>query len=287
MPDIWFPHLGIELFNVPRVAFTVFGVGIYWYALLIILGIGAGYFSAIAEVKRTGQRVEDYTDLLYFGIPSALVGLRLFYVVFNWDLYRDNPIRIITGLRDGGLAIFGGIIASIIVVYVLSRVRKLDVWSMLDVGAPAFAIGQVIGRWGNFLNREAFGGATDNLFAMRIIREQTTAPLTQEILDNIIIYASADNLGAVEYIQVHPTFLYESLWNLGLFILLTFYRPRKKFNGEIFWLYLLGYGFGRFFIEGLRTDQLIMAGLPVSQVMAALIFVVGLVAFVYNLLEPV
>ena len=271
-PDIWFPNLGIELFNVSRVAFSIFGFNIYWYAVMIILGIIAAYIAAIIEVKRTGQRRDDYTDILVMGLPFVLVGLRLFYVIFNWELFRDNPIRIITGIRDGGLAIFGGIIASIIFVYVFSRRRKLNAWLVLDVGAPSFALGQAIGRWGNFINREAFGGFTDNLFAMRIVRGQTGMPLTPEIIANTVVYHN------VEYIQVHPTFLYESLWSLGLFAILTIYRPRKKFNGQIFWLYLLGYGFGRFFIESLRTDQLLMGSIPASQAVAALMVVAAVTA---------
>lgn len=271
-PDIWFPNLGIQISNVNRIAFSIFGFSIYWYAIFIALGVAAGYFTAIIEVKRTNQRKEDYSDILMMGFPIALVGLRLFFVIFNWELYRHDPIRIITGIREGGLAIFGGLFASIIFVYVFSRVRKLNVWTILDVGAPSFAIGQVIGRWGNFFNREAFGNFTENLFAMRIVRDQTVMPLTPDILANTIVYQG------VEYIQVHPTFLYESAWNLAVFTLLTWYRPRKKFAGEVFWLYLFGYGLGRFFIESIRTDQLMLGSIPVSQAMAALIFVAAVVA---------
>ena len=271
-PDIVFPHLGIEINNLSRVAFSIFGFEIFWYAIFIVLGITAGYFTALAEAKRTGQNKEHYMDLLLVAGSSAFVGLRLFYVIFNWERYRHNPLDIIIGIRDGGLAIFGGIIACIIAIYVFSRIRKLNVWLLLDTCAPSFALGQVIGRWGNFFNREAFGGFTDNLLAMRIARNQAAGPVTPEILAHTIMDRG------VEYIQVHPTFLYESLWNLGLFILLTLYRPRKKFEGEVFWLYLLGYGFARFFIESLRTDQLTFGAVPVSQMMAALVFVSAVLA---------
>ena len=271
-PDIWFPNLGIELPNVSRIAFSVFGFSIYWYAVFIILGILAAYGAALIEVNRTSQNRQDYSDILFFGLPLVLVGLRLFYVAFNWDLFSDNPIRIITGIRDGGLAIFGGILTAIVWVFAFSYKRGLNPWFVLDVGAPSFALGQAIGRFGNFVNREAFGGFTDNILAMRIVRDQTNMPLTPDILDNTIIYQG------VEYIQVHPAFLYESLWNFGLFAALTIYRPRKKFNGQVFWLYLLGYGFARFFIEGLRTDQLMMGVIPVSQMMAAVIFIAALFA---------
>ena len=266
-PDIWFPNLGIELANVNRVAVSIFGFNIYWYAILIIIGILAGYFAALVEAKRTGQRQEVYMDLLIVGVFSAFVGLRLFFVAFNWDYYRDNPLLIITGIRGGGLAIFGGIIGAVIAAAVFSKVRKLDTWLVFDTCAPSLALGQAIGRWGNFFNREAFGSYTENLLAMRIAHHQVGGPITPELLAQSIIARG------VEYIQVHPTFLYESIWNLGVFILLVLYRPRKKFGGEVFWLYLLGYGFGRFFIEGLRTDQLMMGSVPVSQMMAALICV--------------
>ena len=265
-PEIWFPHLGIEFFNVNRIAFSVFGFQIYWYAILIILGILAAYFAALIEAKRTGQRQEDYTDLLVIGVIAAFIGLRLFYVAFTWESFRDDPLRIITGIRDGGLAIFGGIIGAMAAGYVFCRIRKLNMGLVFDTGMPTFALGQAIGRWGNFFNREAYGGFTDNIFAMRIMREQATV-VTPELLTHSVMYRG------VEYIQVHPTFLYESVWCLGLFILLTLYRPRKKFNGEVFWLYLLGYGFARFFIEGLRTDQLLLGAIPVSQMIAALICV--------------
>ena len=274
-PDIWFPHLGLEFFNVNRVVVSFFGFSIYWYALFIISGILAGYATALIEAKRTGQSKEDYSDLLIAGSLSAVVGLRLFYVIFNWENFRDDPIRIITGLRDGGLAIFGGLIAAVIVVFILSKRRNLDVWTILDTCAPSFALGQVIGRFGNFFNREAFGTFTDNIFAMRIVLTDA-----QMVTPDLLAHSVIDR--GVEYIQVHPTFLYESMWNLVVFTFLTLYRPRKKFGGEIFWLYLLSYGFGRFFIEGLRVDQLLVGTLPVSQVMAALIFVLSVSVMVFK-----
>jgi len=271
-PDIWFYNLGIELFNVRRIAFSVFGINIYMYGILIPLGVAAGYITALIEAKRTGQKKEDYSDLLVIGIISAIIGLRLFFVIFNLDLFIHNPITIITGIRGGGLAIFGGIISSIAAVYFFARKRKLNVWRILDTCAPSFAIGQAVGRWGNFFNREAFGGFTDNIFAMRIISHQATGRITPEISANTIMDRG------VEYIQVHPTFLYESFFCLILFAALTFYRPRKNFEGEVFFLYLLGYGVIRFFVEGLRTDQLLLGAIPVSQLSALIIFIAALTA---------
>jgi len=198
--------------------------------------------------------------------------LRLFYVAFNWELYRHNPITIITGIRSGGLAIWGGLIASIICLYVFGRVRKIDPWLVLDTCAPSFALGQAIGRWGNFFNMEAFGVYTNNIFAMRLPINQVTAPVTPSILANTVIDRG------VEFIQVHPTFLYESMWSLVAFALLTLYRPHKKFSGEVFWMFLMSYGFVRFFVEMLRTDQLLAGSIPVSQVTAMLMFLVSLIA---------
>lgn len=274
MPDIWFPHLGIELHNVNPEAISIFGFSIYWYAVLIVFGIAVGYFVALMEAKRTGQDPEMYSDILIVGGISAIIGLRLFYVAFNWQNFRHDPITIITGIREGGLAIFGGIIAVLIATAIFAKVRKLNVWLMLDTGMPSFALGQAIGRWGNFFNREAFGDFTDNPFAMRLVMEQVRSPITAEIFNNSIIH------NGVEYIQVHPTFLYESLWCLGLFIVLIVYRPHKKFDGQIFWLYLIGYGFARFFIESLRTDKLMLDVIPVSQVMAALVFIYSLISLI-------
>jgi len=285
LPDIWFPHLGIRLYDLSRTIFNVFGIGIYWYAVFIMLGVLAGLITAQLEAKRSGQSKEIYMDLLMVALPAALVGLRLFFVATNWDIYSQNPIRIITGIREGGLAIFGGIIACIITIYLFTKIRKLNIWLVLDTCAPSFALGQAIGRWGNFVNREAFGTFTDNFLAMRINRAQTGAPLTQEILDNLVTFPPVDGYPAVEYIQVHPTFLYESLWSLLVFALLTIYRPRKKFNSEIFWLYLAAYGFARFFIEGLRTDQLTVGLLPISQALAAVSFIIGIAAIVLTRLK--
>jgi len=251
VPDISFPNLGIELYNVSRTAFSVFGVSIYWYALMLTGGIFAGYGTALIEAKRTKQKTDDYSELFFFGVIASIIGSRLFYAAFRWENFSDNPLRIITGIRDGGLSVFGGILGGIIAAYTISRVRKMDFVTILDTCAPSFAIGQAIGRWGNFFNREAFGSFTDNLFAMRIAQ-------------------------GAEYIQVHPTFFYESMWSLAAFAALTAYRPHKRFTGEVFWLYLVSYGFVRFFIEILRTDPLLLGTLQVSQAMAFIFFVSGI-----------
>ncbi|MCL2577513.1 MAG: prolipoprotein diacylglyceryl transferase [Defluviitaleaceae bacterium] len=273
-PDIWFPNLGIYFENVPKVLFSPFGFDIYMYALCIVVGIVAAYFVGIRWVKKSGQRVEDYTDLLLLGVPLALVGLRVYYLAFNWDMYSgQNFLRVFFNFRDGGLAIFGGIIGSVLAAVIMSIRKNIPFSLMADTAAPSFVLGQVIGRFGNFFNREAFGGYTDNLFAMRIRVDQTpgTRHITDELYQNII------SIQGAEYYQVHPTFLYEAFFNFLLMLALIIYRPRKRFNGEIVLYYFLGYGVIRFFVEGLRTDQMIFldTGLPLNQIGAALFAVVS------------
>ena len=226
---------------------------------------------AMLEAKRTGQDPDLYVDFVIYALIFAVIGARLYYVIFSWDFYSQNPMKIFA-LREGGLAIYGGIIGAVLTAVVYCRIKKKDFWLLADTAAPCLAFGQMLGRWGNFFNKEAFGGFTEGLFAMRYPLEQVRrGDLSQEILDHIV------SVGGVDYIQVHPTFLYESLWNLALFSLLVLYRPRKRFGGEIFGLYLLGYGLGRVWIEGLRTDQLMLGGFAVSQLLSAalIVFAVG------------
>jgi len=264
-PDIWFPNLGIYFENVPRVAFSIFGFNIYFYALFIVAGIAAAYFLAVWYAKRTGQRWEDYLDLLMLGVPMAVLGLRLYFMAFNWDLYRDRPFLLaLIDIRGGGLAIYGGIIGAILAGVIMSAKKGIPFTTFADTCAPSLLIGQVIGRFGNFFNREAFGGFTDNLFAMRIRVDQASIP-SADLLETASIVSQG-----VQYLQVHPTFLYEAFFNLVLMIILIIYRPRKRFEGEILLLYMLGYGVIRFFVEALRTDQLMFfeTGIPASQLMS-------------------
>jgi len=270
-PDVWFPRLRIYFDNLPQHIFSIFGIDIYIYAVLIVIAITAAYFLAASYAKRTGQKTDDYFDLLMLGVPMAFVGLRAYYLIFNWDIYRGMPLwRAIFDLRGGGLAIYGGIIGALLAGVIMSIKKKIPFTRFADTCAPSLLLGQVIGRFGNFFNREAFGGYTESLFAMRIQIDQARGALPQELLDNIV-YAQG-----TQYIQVHPTFLYEAFFNAVLMVLLMLYRPRKYFEGEVILLYLLGYGIIRFFVEGLRTDQLMMfnTGWPISQVVSVL-FAVG------------
>lgn len=271
MPEIWFPNLGIKIKELNNVAFTVFGLNVYWYGVIIGLGIIISLVLAVKEAKRTGQNPDNYMDFTMIAIVICVICARLYYVIFSWDYYSQH-LNEIFATRNGGLAIYGGIIGGIATAIVYTKVKKLNFWLFADTTAPSLLLGQIIGRWGNFFNREAFGGYTDGLFAMRYMKEQVSH-IPQSVLDNII------NVNGVQYIQVQPTFLYESLWNLVVFVILMILKRRKKFDGEIFGLYLLGYGLGRVWIEGLRTDQLILGntGIPVSQLLSAIIIIISIV----------
>ena len=276
MPDIWFPNLGIEIEKLSRVAFSVLGKDVYWYGIFIGLGVIFGVVFAMLEAKRTKQDPDMYVDFVIYALIFAIIGARLYYVAFSWDYYSANPAKIFA-LREGGLAIYGGIIGAVLTAIVYCKKKKVDFWLLADTACPSIAFGQMMGRWGNFFNREAFGGFTDGLFAMRLRLDQVRpGDVSQQVLDNLM------NFGGVDYIQVHPTFLYESLWNLCLFLLLVLYRPKKKFAGQIMGLYFLGYALGRVWIEGLRTDQLMIGGFAVSQLLSAGIIVASVAFLIWK-----
>jgi phosphatidylglycerol:prolipoprotein diacylglycerol transferase len=262
--NINFPNLHIYLEHVGK-SISIGDFKIAYYGLTLSLAMLAGLCMALYEAKRSGQKVDDYFDLAIIAIICSLVGARIYYVIFAWDHYKDDPIQIFN-YRQGGLAIYGGVIAAIITTLLFCKKRKLKFPLVCDTAGLGLVTGQIIGRWGNFFNRECFGGYSDGLLAMQL---PVSAVRQAEITDNIA--AHIINQNGVDYIQVHPTFLYESLWNLCVLLFLLWYIRRKKFDGEVFLLYLLGYGVGRFWIESLRTDQLLLPGLgiPVSMVVAA------------------
>lgn len=268
--SISFPNLGIHLENVGQ-SISVFGFEIAYYGMIIGLGVIAGILMAVHEAKRTKQDPDTYYDLAMYAVVLSVIGARIYYVIFSWDSYKDDLLSIFN-IRQGGLAIYGGVITAIIVVFVFARVKKLSFGQMTDTAGLGLILGQIIGRWGNFFNREAFGEYTDNLLAMRLPLEAVRSSDVTELMREHM-----EVIDGISYIQVHPTFLYESLWNLAVLVGLLLWRKHKKFQGEIFLLYLLGYGVGRFWIEGLRTDQLLIPGmeLPVSQVLAVVLVVVS------------
>ena len=274
--NISFPNLGIYLDHVGK-SISVFGFEIAYYGIIIGLAILIGFLIATSEAKRTRQNPEDYLDMGIIGVIAGIAGARIFYVVFSWDMYKDNLLDIFN-LREGGLAIYGGVIAAVIAVFIMARVKHLSPFQILDTVAMAILNGQMLGRWGNFFNREAFGEYTDSLFAMRLpldaVRSGDVTELMREHMERI---------DGVSYIQVHPTFLYESLWCCALLIILVLYRKHKKYEGELFLMYIFGYGLGRVWIEGLRTDQLLIPGigLPVSLVIAGCVVIFAGAALLY------
>lgn len=272
-----FPNIGIHLKSVGD-HITIFGFEIAYYGIIIGIGILVGILIAALEAKRTKQNPEDYYDLAIYAVIFAIIGARIYYVIFSWDMYKDHLLSIFN-IRQGGLAIYGGVIAAVITVFVFARKRHLSAAILLDTAVPGLVAGQMIGRWGNFFNREAFGEYTDWLLAMRLpvdaVRGSDITELMREHMETV---------DGVSYIQVHPTFLYESLWCMLILILLLLYRKRKIFNGELFLVYLAGYGFGRFWIERLRTDQLLLPGIgfPVSQLLAGVLVVASVLLIIYK-----
>ncbi len=251
--DIAFPHLGIYLENVPR-SFTVFGFEIAYYGLIIGIGVLAGILMAVHQAKVSGQNPDTIWDFAIYAVIFSVIGARIYYVVFAWDYYKDNLLSIFNTL------------------FIYCKIKKINPFQLGDLCVPGLILGQVIGRWGNFMNREVFGEYTDNFLAMRLPVEAVRA---RDISENV----AAHIMEGTNYIQVHPTFLYESLWNLMILILMLVYRKHKKFQGEICLLYFGGYGLGRFWIEGIRTDTLFIPGttLAVSQVLSLCMLIFAVV----------
>lgn len=277
MSSIEFPHLGIHLNHVIQ-TIHIFFFPVAVYGITMALGILSGLFMASWVAKKTGQDPEDYTNIALLGIVLGLLGARTYYVVFSWDYYRLHPGEILD-FRGGGLALFGSLIGAVAAVLIYCHRKHLRIPLVLDTACTGMVTGQIIGRWGNFFNREAFGEYTDNLFAMRL-------PVSDVRADEVtaLMREHQQTIDGTVYIQVHPTFLYESLWNLGVLIILLVMtlKGTKRRDGEIFLWYLLLYGIGRFWIEGLRTDQLLIPGtqVAVSQVLAASLAAVAAVLII-------
>lgn len=268
--DIAFPHLGIYLQNVPK-SFSIFGFEIAFYGLIIGIGVLAGILMAVHDAKVTGQNPDTYWDFAIYAVIFSVIGARIYYVIFAWDYYKDNLLSIFN-TRGGGMAIYGGVIGAFITLFIYCKIKKLNPFQLGDTGVLGLILGQAIGRWGNFMNREVFGEYTDGLFAMRLPIE---AVRSRDISESISEHITE----GVNYIQVHPTFLYESLWCLMILAIMLLYRKHKKFQGEICLLYFGGYGLGRFWIEGIRTDTLFIPGtsLAVSQVLSLLMVIFAVV----------
>ena len=269
--DIAFPNLGIYLTNVPK-TIMIGNFGIAIYGIVIAMGMLLGLTLSSKVASRTGQDPDVIWDLGPALLFFSVLGARIYYVIFMWDMYKDDPLQIFN-LRGGGLAIYGGIIAGFITIYVYCKVKKQKFPLVLDTVMYGLLVGQILGRWGNFFNREVFGEYTNNLLAMRI-------PVSMVRERDISASIAAHMAEGTNYIQVHPTFLYEGMWNLALLIFLLLYLKHKKFDGEIALLYFAGYGIGRAIIESIRTDQLFITGttIPVSMALGIAMAVVSIAA---------
>ncbi len=255
--NISFPNLGLE-FEINRVAFSVFGMPVYFYGLLIALGLVLAFWFATYETKRLGISQDDFFNMLIIAIPVSIVCARAYYVIFEWDSYKNNLVEIFN-IRGGGIAIYGAVIGAGISVFFYCKAKKLSAGKVLDVLAIGLLIGQAVGRWGNFVNGEAFGESCNLPWAMTIVKN-----------------------GRVVADMAHPTFLYESLWNAMGVLILVLYRKKKAFDGEVFCGYMVWYGLGRLMIEGLRTDSLYLGDFRVSQILSLVIIFVGIAVAIFS-----
>lgn len=234
-----------------RVAFSIFGIDVMWYGILMALGMIIGTLLAIKEGKRVGIKEDDILDLAIVAIPSGLIGARLYYVIFNWDYYSQNISQILN-FRGGGMAIHGALIGGILAGYLFSKYKKMSFFKLADTVIIGVPLAQAIGRWGNFINQEAHGGPTNLPWGIMVNGE-----------------------------KVHPTFLYESIWNIGIFIFLWIFRKKKQYEGEVIVLYTILYSLGRFFIEGLRTDSLMIGPFRMAQVISLVGVIGGIIVHIY------
>lgn len=276
---IRFPHLGIVLNHVAK-AFSVGSLEIACYGIVLAAAMVTGLLLVMKVADRTGQRGDDYFDLGMIAIVVSVICARIYYVVFSWDYYSSHLGEIIN-IREGGLAIYGGVIGGVVTTALFCKIRKIKFLKTADTAVLGLVWGQALGRWGNFFNREAFGGYTDDLFAMQLpVSDVRSGEITAEMWEKV------KKIGGTEYIQVHPTFLYESMWNIGVLLILLFltFRVKRKYDGMVFLNYLLLYGIGRFWIEGLRTDQLLLPGtqIPVSQLLSGVLAVTALFFLIIN-----
>ena len=264
---IFFRHVGQS--------FSLFGIDVAYYGVVIACGMVIAGAFVLYDANRKGQVYDDYLDVLIWGLIVGIFGARAYYVIFSWEEYRGHLLDILN-FRQGGLAIYGGILGGIIGAIIVCRYKKMHFFDVADSVCMGLLIGQLFGRWGNFFNREAFGGYYDGLLSMQIPVDavRDLSDVTPEMMDHLV------EMDGISFISVHPTFLYESLWNLGVFLILFFLRRDKKFDGQIWFMYLALYGLGRIWIESLRTDQLKIPGtfIPVS---IALSMVLILISAVY------
>lgn len=275
MYDVGFPNLGIYIQNLKN-SITIGNFSIAFYGIIIGLSIILGLFLTWKEAKRTGQKEDDYTDYIIIGVIAGVIGARIYYVIFQWDYYKDNLAEIFN-LRNGGLAIYGTIIFAVTALIIFCIVKKLNFFQMIDTMIPQLALAQGLGRWGNFFNMEAFGRYTEGLLAMQLKLEKVNPGMIgADHMEHLL------TIGGTQYIQVTPTFLIESIWCLLLFIFLFWMQRHKKFHGEVFCFYLGLYGLERGIVEGLRSDSLMLGntGIRVSQLVAVICIILAIVGFI-------
>ena len=259
--QISFPGLGIESINPPS-SFNLFGFSVYFYGVIIAVGLMLAVWYGTKRSKRFGLKEDDIIDGVLFIVPFAVVCARLYYCIFKWDAFKDDPISILF-IRDGGLAIYGGVIGAALGIIVFSKVKKVSLFAVLDLVAISFLIGQAIGRWGNFMNREAFGSECTHFLRMGLFNEVTQ-----------------------QWEYHHPTFLYESLWNAVGFVLLHFFSKKRRYDGQMALCYVAWYGAGRAIIEGLRTDSLMLGDFRVSQLLAAGSCIIAVALLLWSWFRP-
>ena len=276
LSSVIFPNLGITIENLVQ-SFTIFGYRIAWYGVIIACAMIFAVILTMFLAKKTNQDPDDYIDVAIWSIIFGIIGARAYYVIFSWDEYKDNLIQVFN-VRAGGLAIYGGLIAGIITAVVVCKIKKISFLRVFDTAAPGIVLAQAIGRWGNFFNMEAYGGYTDSLFAMQLNYSEANGVITDELIDNLV------TIDEISYIQVHPTFLYESMWCLVVGILILIFRRFQKYDGEVLLWYIGGYALGRSWIEGLRTDQLLIgnSGIAVSQLLSIALVAGALALLIIN-----
>ncbi|WP_269411833.1 prolipoprotein diacylglyceryl transferase [Lentibacillus daqui] len=250
-----------------RVFIHVGSFPIYWYGVIIAAGAFIGLWLATREANRLGLKKDIMVDLVVFAIPIAIICARIYYVVFEWDQYKDGPWWGVFAIWNGGIAIHGALIGAVLTAIIFSRVKKVSFWQLADIAAPSLILGQAIGRWGNFMNQEAHGGP---------ISEAAYHHFHQYLPDFIM------NQMCIDGVMYHPTFLYESVWDILVFLFLLWLRRRNPARGEVFLAYAMTYSVGRFFVEGMRTDSLVSEGIRAAQVISVVIIVVGIVLIFYR-----
>lgn len=268
--NIVFPGLGIDI-SPNNEAFSLFGLSIKWYGVLIAFGMLLAMIYCFKRTKAFGIDGDRLTDTVFAGLIGAVIGARLYYVVLHAESFHD--IRDVFAIRDGGLAIYGGILGALLFGCVTAKIRKLRILPTLDLASMGFLIGQAVGRWGNFFNQEAFGCNTTLPWGM-------SGGKIQQYLLNHQASLAAQGMEINPYMPVHPCFLYESIWCAIGFLLLHLYHKHRKFDGEVFCMYVLWYGTGRFFIEGLRTDSLYIGSVRASQMLALISAIAALVIII-------